>query len=282
MHYRKSLTIHQKFNPSVLIEPKGNSCINNSNFVTTKKTMISVMKELVGKQKRLQFGSFRKNKSWPPSSNSKSSSIDTDTTIQTLLLDDDFSVSSTISSESTTSSINSFSFTKPLKSCLKTSHNIQRVPKSSYQVLLPGKDEPITRSRCIEFYETVLAWKFPSSSQLTEDQIQQLWVQDNEYDRIRSKISALTKGIKDGKISKSTYCIRGLERKFQNDEIRQRRSNSLHSVLDEQDEQFHFGNHDESRISLIYAMHTWKSNSDAIRQGALDEASSRRALLCKW
>ena len=264
MHYPKSLTIDLKYNATV--EPKGKSFKNRSKFVTTKQRVKYVMKDVVGKHKWVQFESFRKNKSWLPSSNLKSSSIHTDTTVKTLLLDDDFSVNSTISSESTTSSINSSSFTKPLKSCLKTSHNIQRLPKSSYQVLLPGKDEPITRSRCIDFYDNVLVQIIPSSSELTKDQIQQLWFQDNEYYTIRSKASGLIKAIKDGKVRKSEYCTRGLERQFQNDEIRQRRSNALHGVLDEQDEQFRLGIHDDNRLSLVYMRHSWESTQDAIRQ----------------
>jgi len=240
------------------------------------------MKNVVGKGKQLKVRSLRKMNLWHATS--KSTSIVTDTTNKMLRLDDDFSIDSTSSNESSTSSITSVGSTKPLKLCSERNKDTHRpvtklrLPRSSYQVLLPGQDEPITRSRCISFRNSILVRIIPLASEPTEDQIQQLWFQNHEYQTIRSNTTALIEAIKDGKISKNKYCIRGLERYFQPDKVIQRRLLTLHSVLDEQDDQHHLGVHDDSRLSLVYMANTWESTLDAIEQGALDEASSRCAL----
>ena len=237
--------------------------------MTTYQRLISLMKNVVSKGKQLKVRSIRKGNLWHAMF--KSTFIVTDTINKTLLLDDDFSINSTSSNDSTTSSTSRDGSTKPLKLCSEKNKDIRRpvtklrLPRSSYQVLLPGQDEPITRSRCIGFRNSVLVKIIPLSSELTEDQIQQLWFQGHEYQTIRSNATALIKAIKDGKIRKSDYCTRGLERQFQSDEIRKRRSLALLSVLDEQDEQLRFGIHDDRRLAMVYMMNNTYYTSNLIK-----------------
>jgi hypothetical protein len=214
---------------------------------------------------------------------------------KTILLADDNNVY--ISSHSTISSLSDSdqysnrpcTISKPkLKSCLKKlrksaqdhARKIIHLPKSSYQVQLPAQVEYTTRSRCISFHEYVAVRTIPTVSELVDGDIKNLYYQKDEYDKFKLNIIALIHYIEDGKVSKNDYCTRGLESLLKKNHRESRalgeRSFVIHSVLDKQNEQFQLGIFDEKQLSHVYRVLNWNSTINAAKQGAIDEATSRR------
>jgi hypothetical protein len=194
------------------------------------------------------------------------------------------SISSTVSTENTVSvDDGDYIDSRPIiiKSCLKKrskSNNTERSPKSYYQIHLPGQPESHTRSRYISFNYFVKVQTIPSVSELVKYS-KQLWFQKCEYKRIRLSTSALISAIKDGKVKKNEYCIRGLERQLNMKENnRKQRLLALHKTLDEHNEQKEFGIYDDIQLSYVYRIANCKFIIEAEKQGALDEATSQLIL----
>jgi hypothetical protein len=117
----------------------------------------------------------------------------------------------------------------------------------------------------------------PSVSELAK-YTKQLWFQQCEYKKIRSSTSALINAIKDGKVNRNEYCIRGLERQLNMKENRKQRLLAVHRTLDEHNEQRKFGIYDDIQLSYVYRLANWKFIIDAEKQGALDETASQLIL----
>jgi len=174
-----------------------------------------------------------------------------------------------------------------LKSCLKkqkqkrsTTHDKHKMPKSTYEIKLPGLDEWRRRSRYISFHDSVKVHLVqPVTELLAEEeeiqhkrQQQQLWYTNDELKEIQTGALFLIQHLmKSDKNSRTKYCIRGLERQFKRQESQALILSAIQYVLDIQTKQRKKAIFNEKHISRAYISVTYESKFDAVQKGRLDE-----------
>merc|ERR1711971_767551 len=161
-----------------------------------------------------------------------------------------------------------------------TTHDEHKMPKSTYEIKLPGQDERRKRSRYISFHDSVKVHLVqPVTELLAEEeeiqhkrQQQQLWYTNDELKEIQTGALFLIQHLmKSDKNSRTKYCIRGLERQFKRQESQALILSAIQCVLDIQTKQRKKGIFNEKHISHAYISVTSESIFDAVQKGRLDE-----------
>ncbi|CAJ1920882.1 unnamed protein product [Cylindrotheca closterium] len=156
----------------------------------------------------------------------------------------------------------------PRRSSIKQNGAPRRVSISrgvEIQINLPGKGDPITRRRSIEFSETNSIEEYKSC----EDPFDNIWFNKDEYDDIRSSNRKIVKCVERG--TDKNFCVRGLESMM--DDVQQvRRRNSIDAVLTEQEAQRDSGVYDEEKLSESYRRTSMASQAQAAGRAETDTA----------
>lgn len=145
---------------------------------------------------------------------------------------------------------------------------------SVLRIQLPDDSRTITRHRCIVFNEKVRVKRIHCQAQLLdEEEIGELWFQQEDYENIKRKTMALIKAIQENNTGGVNYCTRGLERYFSIQEVQEKRNDAWDTVLDEQDLQRQERSFDPGRLSRAYSRCTRQSYHEAVERGRMDQDS---------
>ena len=146
------------------------------------------------------------------------------------------------------------------------------------EVCLPGYEKPVRRRTSITFNETVKVKRVAPVHELTEDP-QQLWFQDDEYDKIRRKsFKIVDKFIQGEKIEGKRLCTRGLESILHHEDRTHAKVDAWESVLNEQHAQREDGNYDDEYLSKVYKFSSRRSSNEAKARADQDEADVKNYL----
>jgi len=181
---------------------------------------------------------------------------------------------------------------KPRRSCMKKSERSQ-IPSvlsaessqlgtlgDTFQILLPGRMDPIERRRTIRFDSNINILNIDPIRLLATDGPKSMWYQESEYEVIKFKTLALldrvdhSSGIIDGK----KYCTRGLEKFMTPETTEVKKHQAWDSVLNEQFLQRKDGEFDEGTIANIYKYSTNRSKKEALKRAKLDAEASEAYL----
>jgi hypothetical protein len=137
----------------------------------------------------------------------------------------------------------------------------------------PGQMEVtvLKRTRSIQFNEAVKVKRIPSAVVLNDGKAEELWFQQEEYERIKQKTKALIRAVQQEKAVGTKYCTRGLERFFAVEEVIHTRESARASVLGEQAIQRRLGSYDDVKLGQAYEKHTQPCIAQAAQRGKLDE-----------
>ena len=186
------------------------------------------------------------------------------------------------------------------RSCLRKPGTPRRavslLVRGEMELWLPNKHEPVTKSTCIVFNETVRVKKVRPVRQLTDNH-KALWFSDEEYVAMKDKCRRLAYRVENGMTNGRKYCVRGLESlmvkvscdKSDKDHQQQlqgqrRRTSSdkrkvgLDAVLDEQDVQYDLGEYNDERIAYKYKQTSVYSKRQALYLASLDEQDAQAFL----
>jgi len=164
-------------------------------------------------------------------------------------------------------------------------------PGASLRIELPGNPtQTVTRYRRIRFNEKVRVKRIQCQAQVVGDEeMGELWFQQEEYENIKRKTMALIKAIQEGNTGGVNYCTRGLERYFAIEEVQEKRNCAWDVVLDEQDLQRQERCFDPIGISRVYSRCTRQSSLEAADLAMMDQDSiakstrkTRQLLIERW
>ena len=146
------------------------------------------------------------------------------------------------------------------------------------EISLPGHDQPVTRRTSISFNETVKVKRVAPVHELTEEP-EELWFQDDEYDKIRRKsFKIVDKFVQGEKIEGKKLCTRGLESILNHENRTNAKVDAWESVLNEQHMQREDGNYDDEYLSKVYKFSTRRSSNEAKERANQDEADVQKYL----
>ena len=181
---------------------------------------------------------------------------------------------------------------KPLRSSMKQSERSQMPSQLStepsqfgamgdtFQILLPGRMEPIERRRTIRFDGKTNVVNIEPIRLLATDGPKCMWYQEIEYEAIKFKTLALldrvdhASGVVDGK----KYCTRGLEKFMTPETTEVKKHQAWDSVLNEQFLQRKDGEFDEETLANVYKYSTHRSKKEALKRAKLDAEASEAYL----
>lgn len=146
------------------------------------------------------------------------------------------------------------------------------------EISLPGHDQPVRRRTSISFNETVKVKRVAPVHELT-DEPEELWFQDDEYDKIRRKsFKIVDKFVQGEKIEGKKLCTRGLESILNHENRTNAKVEAWESVLNEQHMQREDGNFDDEYLSKVYKFSTRRSSNEAKERANQDEADVQKYL----
>ena len=152
--------------------------------------------------------------------------------------------------------------------------------RETFEVVLPGRSQPIERQRSITFDDNIDIQNIEPVRLRAVGGLQSLWYQEKEYETIKFKTLALldrvdhSSGIIDGK----KYCTRGLEKFMTPEATEVKKHQAWDSVLNEQFLQRKDGDFDEDILANIYKYSTIRSKKEASKRAILDAAASEAYL----
>ncbi len=155
-----------------------------------------------------------------------------------------------------------------------------RSHREKYEIVLPGRTNPIERERTIAFNDNIDIQCIEPVRLLSSGGPQSLWYQENEYETIKFKTLALldrvdhSSGVVDGK----KYCTRGLEKFMSPEATEVKKHQAWDSVLNEQFLQRKDGDFDEESLANIYMYSTKRSRLEANKRASLDAEASEAYL----
>ena len=142
------------------------------------------------------------------------------------------------------------------------------------EVSLPGQDQPVKRRTSISFDEKVKVKSVSPVSQMT-DRPEELWFQDDEYDRMKQKSFEIVDRVELGMTGGKKYCTRGLEKLMQKNQEASmiKKYDAWDAVLNEQFSQRESGTFNDVNIANALRFKTMNSQREAnLRaQGDADE-----------
>ena len=132
------------------------------------------------------------------------------------------------------------------------------------EVKLPGQDEPVKRKTSISFDEKVRVKCVKPVSKMA-DRPEELWFQDNEYDRMKKKSFEIVDRVELGMTGGKNYCTRGLEKLMQKNQvaIMNKKYDAWDAVLNEQYSQRESGTFDDVNIANVLRFKTMNSQREA-------------------
>ena len=173
------------------------------------------------------------------------------------------------------------------RSCLRKPDTPRRavslLVRGEMELLLPNKLEPVTKSTCIVFNESVRVKKIRPVRQLTKNH-KALWFSDEEYVAMKDKCRRLAYRVENGSTNGRKYCVRGLERLMvkvscdKSAEHQHQKRIGLDAVLDEQDSQYDLGEYNDERIAYKYKQTSVYSKRQALYLASLDEQDAKAFL----
>jgi hypothetical protein len=145
---------------------------------------------------------------------------------------------------------------------------------------LPGTKDPVKRRRSICFENNVSVQRVIPAVSLVEDPTA-LWLQDNEYDFISTKIRTLLDHVRHSdavtidpngglSINGTSYESRGLEHLLTPEISELQKTRAVDCVLQEQFMQRQVGDYDEDSLANIYKFTTVRSQREATNRAHQD------------
>mmetsp|Transcript_9117 Transcript_9117/g.19740 ORF Transcript_9117/g.19740 Transcript_9117/m.19740 type:complete len:410 (-) Transcript_9117:193-1422(-) len=145
--------------------------------------------------------------------------------------------------------------------------------RSTIQVYLPGKREPVQRQTSVHFKATVTLRTMQSTKSLAGNNLSVLWYQGDEQAETKKKIREIVSRVNSEGISITDgrkYCMRGLERFTNSHKCDLSIILSRDAVLLEQFLQRELNDYDPDLIASVYRQSTQKSRHLAKRRGSKD------------
>jgi hypothetical protein len=174
-----------------------------------------------------------------------------------------------------------FQATIPQRSCMRKNGTTRRESiqsKRSLKVGIPGHNDFLLKDICIQFNEIVRVKPVVAVYDLVDD-LDCLWFQDDEYDRIRTKIFLVAdKHVIGEHFSGQKLCIRGLESILEYDVRQDNKVRGWEAVLAEQRSQRDSCNFDDTNLGQAYQFSAQKSKLDAEIRARQDEKDVQKYL----
>jgi hypothetical protein len=142
-----------------------------------------------------------------------------------------------------------------------------------------GQSEPVRRTYSIGFEDKVKVKSIAPVSQLVETP-EDLWFQDDEYDRMKQKSFEIVDRIELGMTGGKKYCTRGLEKLMQKNQEQSmvRKYDAWDAVLNEQYDQREEGNYSDDGMAHAYKFKTINSQRDANLRAQQDQEEVEKYL----
>jgi hypothetical protein len=139
------------------------------------------------------------------------------------------------------------------------------------EVNLPGRNKPVKRRTSISFNESARVKSVTPVSELT-DKPEQLWFQDDEYDKMKEKSYDIVDKVECGMAKGKNYCTRGLEKmmKKRANEVLRQKYDGWDCVLNEQDLQRDQDIFDDDYMGNIYKYSALASRREAAERAKHD------------
>mmetsp|Transcript_11500 Transcript_11500/g.11213 ORF Transcript_11500/g.11213 Transcript_11500/m.11213 type:complete len:201 (-) Transcript_11500:98-700(-) len=162
-------------------------------------------------------------------------------------------------------------------SALQTTSNNYESEKC-YMSSSNKNNEKKKRQRVVRFSPKVHIKHTISINDMTDEEIANTWIQEEEEYRIRKRCQELIAYADDSSSSSSCYCLRGLESHTKDGMIRKElnRYDSKMLVMDEQDQQYLNDCVDEEKIASVYQEISQQCQLQAERMAQKDRRDAER------
>ncbi|KAG7368075.1 hypothetical protein IV203_030818 [Nitzschia inconspicua] len=165
---------------------------------------------------------------------------------------------------------------------------IADLPHNSLLLQQPKHPPPLhqQRRRKVRFDKTIHNRRIPHLNNMSQSLRESIWIQPDEYLEIRQRCVATLQIMAMGEASielmeSEDFCPRGLEAKTREGALRRReyKLDSIHAVLEEQQNLWNDEIEDDEAIMEAYQMFSVPCAEDAYERGAWDEAAVQEYLL---